>query len=184
MIISIETPRLHLKTLEELDVSQDYVDWLNDSVVNKFLETRHNHQTLNSCKDFVKGCLSSPSENLFGAFLKEGNIHIGNVKLGFINHVHSRGQISLVVGDKSQWGKGYGSEMVRAVTKYGFEQLHLNRIEAGCYEENISSLRIFLKAGYTVEGFFREHSLVSNGQRAGCFWLAILRHEFERNCCE
>lgn len=184
MIISIETPRLYLKTLEESDVSQKYVDWLNDPVVNTYLETRHNHQTLDSCKEFVKGCLKSPAENLFGVFLKEKNIHIGNVKLGLINPIHLRGQLSLIVGDRLQWGMGYGSEIVRAVTKFGFEQLHLDRIEAGCYEENLSSLRIFLRAGYSVEGFFREHSLISNGQRASCFWLAILRHEFERTCRE
>ena len=181
MIISIETPRLYLKTLEESDISQKYVDWLNDAVVNKYLETRHSNQTLDSCKVFVKSCLTSPTENLFGVFLKEKNIHIGNVKLGFINPIHLRGQISLVVGDRSRWGMGYGSEIVRAVTKFGFEQLHLERIEAGCYEENLSSLRIFLSVGYSVEGFFREHSVASNGQRASCFWLALLRHEFERN---
>lgn len=184
MINSIETPRLYFKTLEESDVSQTYVDWLNDPDVNKYLETRHNNQTLDSCRQFVKSCLESSSENLFGVFLKEKNTHIGNVKLGLINPVHLRGQLSLVVGDKSCWGMGYGGEIVRAVTKFGFEQLHLERIEAGCYEENLNSLRIFLGAGYSVEGFFRQHSLIANGKRASCFWLAILRQEFERNGSE
>ncbi|WVM94098.1 GNAT family protein [Halopseudomonas pachastrellae] len=62
------------------------------------------------------------------------------------------------------------------ITAYGFDSLGLHRLEAGCYEDNLASLRIFLKAGYTVEGFMREH-VTLNGRRMGCFWLGKLHNE-------
>jgi len=181
MNIKIETPRLCLRTLHEGDVSQAYVDWLNDPEVNCYLETRHTVQTLASCSEFVKRCNSEKSEHLLGVFLRETESHIGNVKLGFVNDIHSRGQISLFIGDKKLWGQGFGREIVSAITKYGFDEACLERIEAGCYEGNLSSLRVFLSVGYTVEGFFRSHAVSDSGQRMGCFWMGMLKHEFKLN---
>jgi ribosomal-protein-alanine N-acetyltransferase len=181
MDIKIETPRLCLRTLQEEDVSQAYVDWLNDPEVNRYLETRHALQTLASCSDFVKRCNSEKSEHLLGVFLRESQSHIGNVKLGFIDDIHSRGQISLFIGEKTLWGRGFAREIVYAITKYGFEEAGLERIEAGCYEENLSSLRVFLSVGYTVEGFFRSHAVSESGRRTGCFWMGLLKHDFKLN---
>lgn len=181
MNIKIETPRLSLRTLQDGDVSQTYVDWLNDPDVNRYLETRHAVQTLDSCRDFVRRCNLNKSERLLGVFLKETRDHIGNVKLGFINDIHSRGQISLFIGDKTLWGRGLAREIVYEVTKYGFEDAGLERIEAGCYEENLSSLRVFLSVGYTVEGFFRRHAVSESGRRMGCFWMGMLKYEFKLN---
>ena len=180
MNIKIDTPRLDLRTLQAGDISKTYVDWLNDSEVNRYLETRHIVQTLDSCRTFVQRCNSDASERLLGIYLKDTARHIGNVKLGFINEIHSRGQISLFIGDKSLWGRGLAREIVYAVTRYGFEDVGLERIEAGCYEGNLSSLRVFLSVGYTVEGFFRSHAVSEQERRTGCFWMGMLKHEFKR----
>lgn len=177
----IETKRLFLRPLAESDVTQVYADWLNDPEVNRYLETRHAVQTLESCKDFVKKCNRDDSSHLFGVFLKEGSIHIGNAKLGFINRFHGTGQLSLFIGEKTCWGKGLAGEIVQGLTEYGFTRLGLERIEAGIYEDNLASLRAFLKVGYNVDGFLRSH-VVSNNRRTGSFWLGILKHELRTDC--
>ena len=177
MKIEIETHRLLIRPLVESDVVQTYADWLNDSEVNRFLETRHEIQTIETCLAFIQQCNQSPFSNLFGIFLKENGQHVGNAKLGNINPHHARAELSLFIGEKSCRGKGIGKEVVKALTGYGFAHLGLERIQAGCYEKNLQSLRIFLNAGYTVEGFFRHH-VMDNGQTSGCFWLGILKHEF------
>lgn len=169
--------RLEFRRLEASDVTSRYVDWLNDPAVNEFLETRFSVQDIASCMDYVERTNADPSSHFFGVFLKDEGRHIGNAKLGFINPWHKTGELSLLIGDKGEWGKGYGTEIVRALTAYGFEELALERIEAGCYEANLGSLQAFLRAGYTVEGFFRK-SLSFGAERCGCFWLGILKHEF------
>lgn len=169
---------IYLRPLEVSDISQKYVDWLNDPDVNRYLETRHEEQTIDSCTEFVRSCIHNPNEYLFGVFDKESDCHIGNAKIGSINNLYKRGQISLFIGEKSYWHKGYGSKIIAALTKYGFIELGLQKIEAGCYETNLPSLRAFLKNRFTVEGFFREHIEIKE-RRFGCFWLAILRREYE-----
>ena len=179
--MNIQTNRLHLRSLNAEDATETYVGWLNDPAVNQFLETRHATQTIDSCKQFITTCNNSETEHLFGIFLKSTGAHIGNAKLGCINLIHQRGEISLFIGDKAQWGKKLATEVVTALTSYGFNNLGLEKIEAGCYQDNIGSLRTFLGIGYTVEGFFRSHSNLNSDTRSGCFWLGMLKSEHITN---
>jgi ribosomal-protein-alanine N-acetyltransferase len=52
----------------------------------------------------------------------------------------------------TQWGRGYATECVSALTRLGFEQLHLHRLEAHVNLDNPASKRVLGKAGYLFEG--------------------------------
>ena len=173
---TIFSERLLFRTLGTEDVVGSYLGWLNDPEVNRFLETRFTPQTLETCRKFVSDMENDPCSHLFGIFDKETLEHIGNIKLGFINTNHQSGQLSLFIGQKSRWGQGYATESIRNITQWGFEALGLVRIEAGCYDTNMGSLRAFLKVGYSVEGFFR-NSVVFEGRRIGVFRLGVLRND-------
>ena len=178
MSIVFESPRLSYRSLTEKDATEIYASWLNNPAVNQFLETRHAVQTVASCREFILACNQNPNEHLFGIFLKDTGQHIGNTKLGFINQYYQTGQLSLFIGEQSMWGQGFASEVVQAITQYGFEQLQLHKIEAGCYESNLGSLRAFLKNNYVVEGFLRNH-VVLEGKRQGTFWLGKTIYEHQ-----
>jgi RimJ/RimL family protein N-acetyltransferase len=166
---------LYLRPLTAADATQTYADWLNDPEIGQYLETRHVEQTTHSCRDFIAQCNADPNSHLFGVFLNDDR-HIGNAKIGFINPRYKTGQLSLFIGDKSQWGQGIAGEVVAALTRYGFHDLGLERIEAGCYEPNQASLKVFLNAGYSHEGTFRNH-VEHQGHRVDVLWLAILKSE-------
>lgn len=52
-------------------------------------------------------------------------------------------------------GKGYGTEAVGLITKYGLEKLNLDKIEASIFLGNVASRKIFEKNGYILEGTIR-----------------------------
>ena len=57
---------------------------------------------------------------------------------------------------KSEWGKGYASEAVKAVVAFGFEYLALRRIFATCDPENVASIHVLEKVGMQREGHMRD----------------------------
>ncbi len=166
-----------IRPISESDVSSTYLNWLSDPEVNSFLETRHSEQSLDSIRNFVLDKISSDSEFLFAILLNDSETHIRNIKLGTIDPRHLRGDISLFIGDKTQWGKGYASEAIALISKFAFEEKGLGKLNAGCYVQNKGSEKAFLKCGFKQEGYFSEQYLF-NGERIDSISLGMTKKEF------
>ena len=54
--------------------------------------------------------------------------------------------------DQRYSNRGYTTRAVQLLTKFGFEQLRLHRIEINLRPENEASKKVALKAGYILEG--------------------------------
>ncbi|WP_343485828.1 GNAT family N-acetyltransferase [Allomuricauda sp. d1] len=50
------------------------------------------------------------------------------------------------------WNQGYATESLKKVLEFGFTELNLHRIEAGCAVENIGSIKVLEKVGMIREG--------------------------------
>lgn len=148
--------RIYLKILSTEDVRENYAAWLRDEDIVEFLEIRWRVFTVEDIKEYVKMINESPNDFLFGIFLKQNNEHIGNIKVGEINQVHRFGEIGLIIGNKNMWGKGYGTEAIKLVTQYAFEELNLNHLKAGMYADNVGSYKSFIKAGYREVGRYKK----------------------------
>lgn len=148
----LEGERVRLRLVELTDCTDDYVAWLGDEEVNRYLETRWSVQTLSSIREFVAAMLVSHHSYLFGIFDREAGRHVGNVKLGPIERRHLYADVSYFLGDRSAWGKGYATDAVVCATRFGFDRAGLHRVQAGFYETNVGSQRVLEKAGFVYEG--------------------------------
>lgn len=54
------------------------------------------------------------------------------------------------------WGKGYGTEVCKALIKSGFEDFNLHKVEAGVATGNMASVRVLEKSGMISEGIRRK----------------------------
>ncbi len=155
--MKIEGGRIYLKSLSFDNVTHNYVDWMNDEETNQFLESRFKTWTADDIMEYVKSINESPDNFLFGIFLIENHEHIGNIKIGNINRIHKFADIGLILGNKGEWGKGYGTEAVMLASKHAFEAFGLNKLVAGMYANNIGSYKLFIRAGYSEAGRLKNH---------------------------
>ena len=172
----IEGTQIYLREVRDSDVNDNYYNWLNDPSVNQFLETRFMPRSHKNISGFVQYMDGKSDEVLFAICVKDNDKHIGNIKIGPINWIHRFADISLLIGDKDYWGKGIATEAIKLVTTFGFKQLNLHKIKAGCYVDNIGSKNAFLKAGYTLEATLKKH-FFANGSYQDTFLLGILDDE-------
>ena len=152
----IEMENLKLDTLREENADVRYESWMRDPVVIQYLESRFEPPTQKSIAAFITRMNESEGSLLLGMFMHHE--HIGNIKLGPINPHHLRGPIGLMIGQRDQWGKGYATQAIRALTRHAFQTLGLHKVYAGCYEDNIGSIRAFLKAGWREEARLARNS--------------------------
>lgn len=147
---------IFLREVRPSDVNEAYYSWLNDQETRKFLETRYVPRGLNDILDFVQSKQSCANEPFFAICVKSTGQHIGNIKLGPINWLQQRADISLLIGEKAFWGQGIATEAIKLVTAFAFNELNLNKLQAGAYHENAGSIKAFLKNGFVQEGYIKE----------------------------
>lgn len=159
----IRTARLLLRPLTAADCTPTYLGWLEDPEINRFLETRHSVQSLESIQAFVAAVNASPAEFLYGICLpSEDGRHIGNIKVGPIRSPHALADVSLLIGARDCWGRGYAAEAISAVSGAAFSQFGVRKLSASMYAPNIGSTKAFLAAGYQQEGLRRQHYLLQD----------------------
>ncbi|MBZ0307061.1 MAG: GNAT family N-acetyltransferase, partial [Anaerolineae bacterium] len=116
----IEGERLYLRGLTLDDASEKYLGWMHDPAVMQYLESRFYPHSLESLRDFISQMQHDRNNVFLAMVLKDGDRHIGNIKLGPINWIHRFADIGLLIGEKDCWGKGYGTEAIRLLTHYAF----------------------------------------------------------------
>jgi [ribosomal protein S5]-alanine N-acetyltransferase len=162
MIYFLESDRIYLRGVELSDLTDKYIEWMNDSQINQFMETWHFPHTRENIAGYIKAHTDNRNEPFFAICAKDRDSwnnfnHVGNVKLGPINWVHRHADISLFIGEKSLWGKGYGTEAIKLITDYAFNKLGLHKVKSGIYSRNTGSIHAFEKAGFQIEAILRDH---------------------------
>lgn len=91
----------------------------------------------------------------FALTLRESGEVIGAIGL-IIQSNHRRAEMGYWLG-LPYWGQGYMTEAARALLRYAFDRLNLNRVYASHFSRNPASGRVMQKAGMTYEGTLRGH---------------------------
>jgi RimJ/RimL family protein N-acetyltransferase len=60
------------------------------------------------------------------------------------------------LGNKEQWGRGYGTDTVRTLCRFGFEEMSLHRIELLVFAHHTPARRVYEKLGFVQEAVARE----------------------------
>lgn len=157
----ISIGEISLRSLNAESNHSDYLSWLNDPEINRYLETRGNKSEAD-IQGFINANNQNPSVLLLGIYA--GEKHIGNIKADLVPH-HKTAGIGLLIGVKNFHGKGIGTKVIQAVSDLLFSQYGIYKINAGIYETNISSVRAFEKAGYKTEYIKRAHVINAGGRR-------------------
>jgi len=146
---TIEGRTVFLRQLSEENADEDYKGWLSDSETNKYLETRN--ESIEGLKVYIKEKNAATNALFLGVFLKENEKHVGNVKLEPIDFEKKTAIFGILIGDKSQWNKGLGTEVSKLVIDYAFGELGLGEITLGVDSENTVAIRLYKKLGFRVE---------------------------------
>lgn len=92
---------------------------------------------------------------------------------------HRRAEVGYVLFDDSHKKQGLMSEALGPVLAYGFEEMHLRRIEALAADYNTPSVRLLQKFGMQLEGVIREHYVV-DGVNEDSVLYSIIRPDYDR----
>jgi len=116
-------------------------------------------------------------EAVFGITARSDGTLLGAIGLAGIDARHRHAELGYWLG-RPFWGLGLATEAVRAVLRFAFETLDLERVFAHYFVRNPASGRVLEKAGMVREGVLRQH-VRQWGQPEDLVVCGLLREEWE-----
>ena len=178
--VILQTERLVLRPFETGDVPA-FHEYMSDPEV-----TRHSSLppiSLEQAQEMVGGMVASQGAastppTSFAIALRGESLLIGNCRLKRGRDDPGEADIAYFL-NRHHWGRGYATEVVRALIDYGFETLGLERIVGLCVPDNVASQRVMEKVGMQAEEpitFYAEQGHFWQGEFRDLTYLRYALH--------
>jgi diamine N-acetyltransferase len=166
---------VRLRAIERDDIPA-FLRWLNDPEVKHFLLW---HKPLSAAMEeqWFEAQLKSRNSMVLGIETNAG-VHIGNIGLDDIDWKSRHAELGIVIGEKAYWGRGYGSDAIRALLRYAFGELNLHAVHLRVYDYNERGMRAYAKCGFKHEGRLRDR-IYRDGEYHDILLMSILRQEYD-----
>ncbi|MEX2236386.1 MAG: GNAT family protein [Dehalococcoidia bacterium] len=154
----LEGRMVRLRALEPEDEPRLY-EWFNDQEVIATAGGSGYAKSHAQEREWIEKAKNPNFERAeFGVVaLVDGEL-IGTIGLRMTSPENRGANLGLTVGDKSRWNQGYGTDAMRVICRFGFEQMNLHRIELSAYADNRAGIRVYEKVGFKIEGTLRSHA--------------------------
>lgn len=107
----------------------------------------------------IEGCIHTFNEHkgiTWAITEKSNNQFIGDFGIWRMDKQNARGELGYIL-HPNFWKKGYMSEAMNTLIRFGFKELKLHSLEANVNINNENSKALLLKFGFKLEAVFREN---------------------------
>ena len=155
-----------------------YLHWITDPELNIFLLDYGKVCTLEQEYAWYDDVVAKSGNRLvqMDIRLSEDQKLIGNCGLFDINHREGTAEVGILIGEKEYLSKGYGSEALYLLCRYGFDKLNLHSILLRHLSINARGDKAYRKIGFREFGCFRE-SVVRDRVRYDMVYMDLLESE-------
>lgn len=178
--ILLKGQAITLRLIRSEDIEQYYKAGFEyeDPEVMRFTGTKHS-----ATKDEIIGYVNRivEDDSRYDFLILDGNNEIiGESVLNGIDLDARCAGFRITLFHRANFGRGVGTEATRLTVQFGFEQLHLHRIELEVFSFNERAYRAYRKAGFKEEGRRRDGELI-DGQYCDVILMGILENEYNRD---
>ena len=177
----LKSKRLHIRELTSADI--DNVHELHSLPETDEFNTLGIPENIQTTENILTEWLILQKQEprisyVFSIDKTENNNFVGliAINLGKINYKTAEVWFKI---HKDHWRKGYTTEALTRLLDFGFNDLKLHRIEAGCAVGNIASIKTLEKVGFTREGMKRK-KLPIRGEWKDNFFYGILEEDYNK----
>ena len=150
--------------------------WLEDAEIRGLIGEVAAMSTADS-EQFLEKVRTDTERAWFMMVVKENNRVIGEAGLLRMDRAWRTADISVIIWEREEWGKGYGREAVLLLLDYAFRHLNFHRVAIGVVSFNERALRFWEKLGFRREGVQRD-GYYHGGKYHDFILMSILENEF------
>jgi RimJ/RimL family protein N-acetyltransferase len=153
--------------------------WHADAGFLRLLDARAARpQTPDDVSKWVEEAQKSATGYLFAVRPLSGEDLLGFVEIDGILWNQSVGWLGIGIGERENWGRGIGTEVMSLALRFAFHELNLHRVQLTVFEYNERAIAVYEKLGFRREGVYRE-ALYRDNVRYDIYLYGLLRREWE-----
>ncbi len=150
----LKGPRVHLRPFEAADLSH-LLRWYNNPEL-RALTGMPTPMSRSGAEEWFEN-MKKDRERVWFAVATNGDGRvIGEAGLLRMYHPWRTTDLTIIIGEKDAWNKGYGSEAILLLLDYAFGYLGFHRVAIGVVDFNQRALRFYEKIGFKREGLQRD----------------------------
>ncbi len=158
-----------------------YAQWTADSEYLRFLDTDPARPTpARAYKEMIEKRLDREYNFAFAVRTLADDRLIGFVALWLWSWPDAHGGVGIGMGDPDYRGKGYGTDAMRLILRFAFNEINLERVTLQAVGHNARAIRSYEKAGFELVGAEREWDL-RDGQRNSVVTMTIRREAWQNS---
>ncbi len=168
--------KVRLRAFREDDL-KNCVVWLNNPAVTRYLLNMRPWSLVEE-KAWIDRVMRNedPATATFVVETTDGE-YVGNAGFIEIDSRNRCAEAGIVIGRPEEWGRGLGTDAMKALLKHGFEEMNLYRIALRVYTFNERAIRSYQKLGFVEEGRLRQ-AMFRHGAWHDVILMAILADEY------
>jgi RimJ/RimL family protein N-acetyltransferase len=153
--------------------------WQHDGEFLRLYDARPAHpQSSDALESWLKERQEDKAAYLFALRLLQSDELVGYIELEGILWTHRVGWLSIAIGDRKNWGQGYGTEAMKLALRFAFAELNLYRVQLTTFSYNQRAIALYQRLGFRHEGTFREF-LQRDGKRYDMYLYGLLKREWD-----
>ncbi|MDI6809429.1 MAG: GNAT family protein [Candidatus Eisenbacteria bacterium] len=146
--------KVYLRPMEKDDLPL-LRKWTNDAEIRELI-AEVSPTSSSGMEEYLEKIRRDSNRVWFVIVLRENDRIIGECGLLRMFHPWRTTDLSIFIGDKKAWGKGYGTEALYLLLDYAFGSLNFHRVAFGVVGSNKQAIRFYEKAGFKREGVQRD----------------------------
>ena len=172
---------VRLSAVDHEELGKAYTAWNRDSELQRLVSSHA--PVLHSSKvdaGFFEKMVEreSPAHYFFAIRALDDNRLLGDINLDVTDSWGSRDAfVGLGIGNRNDWGKGYGTDTMKIILRFAFTEINLRRVSLNIFEYNPRAIRSYEKTGFRHEGRLRG-ALLRDGKRWDELYMGILRDDW------
>ncbi|SDF56949.1 GNAT family N-acetyltransferase [Epilithonimonas hungarica] len=181
MNIVLKTERLNLRPVSENDLENVYqLQRLEETAQYNTSKIPENiNETKITVGDWIRENNKERTKKFtFAIDLVSNGKFIGLIGINLGKEHYRNAEVWFQL-DYRFWNQGFATESLRKIIEFGFEELNLHRIEAGCAVDNIGSYSVLEKVGMLREAHTRKLLPLKSGWSDN-YGYAILETDFRK----
>ena len=167
----LEGEKVYLSPINPDDY-EIYTKWLNDPDVTKYLTCHNKLVSLLGEKEFLEKF--SCEEFNFGIINKNDDTLLGNIGLNDINYKDGTASLGIFIGECNTFNKGYGTDAIKLIINFAFNELRLHNIRLDVLEFNERAIHVYEKCGFKEYGR-RHEAMYRDGKYIDLIEMEIIK---------